>query len=1101
MDYIKSKFINGSYLYSITQYFSYSGDGTKVNNKQENIFKLIDDMYQNENVLDTVVELLISLYKEELLFKFKNISKHDYIVSVPYENEKFNYINNTIVNKLATSLFIEVDNNFFNNNCIKNVDIRDYYTNDNVKELKFDLNFDRKSNYIIFDFIVSTGFILKYVSDKTKALSNCLFMSYSVRQDVSLLNNYKIEYSKMISNSTEHSEEDDFGYIIHIKNLFGEKDVTVDLSQNPNIIIGENGLGKSNAVKIALLSVELFKNKDSWNSDEYTNNIKKMLSYFKFESVEIIRKIPLYEFTTKTIEFKKEDLSDKKIFKNKRFHSIKDDLAKFKPGTKVVSNSFGNGIIHNNNLNIEKYTVDIEFESIVKSLDYESFELESKNDSKLNRVYLYVDSKLLEVAIIEDNEVIESKNLDLTTYIWYVNGKYFNIQNSINEDMVLIGEKLYKDVTIKTDSFESIYHYEPSMNKGEKVNYEKSKEYINYNLLPKLEEVDIEKLLYFFNENNLHDKVVYQTFLEYVQYYYLEKEFHNSIKQNLHTHCFNLGYIDLIPCKELNTCELIRNISQDEYSTLYQMIIIDDYSIYDEIESLVFKYGSKECIDKIYNSLKAAVVKSNDLYSSNFYLKDCNTLFLNSALHRTIKPYLSENMFELLNINSNYNDYFNDEFSKINSNINYDDADLYDNCAHLFYDRDEDIFFDIDGNRCEPEDFEWDTMVECEEISKTIALRSKAQSISKMYPVEQQLIKEMKECCSILRIEYNSIDFCEDNLLELDEFVGYISFNDITQNLLNYVASTNEIKIHKILGTYFNNAVINFIFKFCGYYLENSLLEKAPGYKYIEEEMNICKIDNISKLFMKFLNQFLIDSTVSNDKKYNFIFKDNKEVFKFGLLNMIRTIDSKLYENIKTISDELINYVDFTAEQSKKLDIIYKMLSFYIEILNNEKLLNLTKKINKYLCGKEVCIFTNCLMIKNNGKVIPMHRLSTGEVNVILNLLITEFSNNSTLVFDELDVSLSIKWQSMIIKDMMCNDNKIVVLTQSPSLIRQNGLKGYISYLNGNFEYELDVLKSKHLNNPQNILLTKTNKIAALGDIESNDIKIEGDDDNEFLPF
>jgi predicted ATPase len=81
----------------------------------------------------------------------------------------------------------------------------------------------------------------------------------------------------------------------------------------------------------------------------------------------------------------------------------------------------------------------------------------------------------------------------------------------------------------------------------------------------------------------------------------------------------------------------------------------------------------------------------------------------------------------------------------------------------------------------------------------------------------------------------------------------------------------------------------------------------------------------------------------------------------------------------------------------------------------------------------------------DSEKVIPWHLLSRGE-KTLLYLFFAVFlykSKVTVFLFDEPEISMHVKWQHNLIKDLaeLAPDNQFIIATHSPSLV-QNGWLG-----------------------------------------------------------
>ena len=136
-----------------------------------------------------------------------------------------------------------------------------------------------------------------------------------------------------------------------------------------------------------------------------------------------------------------------------------------------------------------------------------------------------------------------------------------------------------------------------------------------------------------------------------------------------------------------------------------------------------------------------------------------------------------------------------------------------------------------------------------------------------------------------------------------------------------------------------------------------------------------------------------------------------------------------------------------TGENRVLFSFIYNMAKADDKQKHNEQLIeNFIKICNKYLVNKRI-IYDNrkvsLSIVRNNSqhKTVSIHNLSSGEKQIIslfAKIYLSE-TNNFAIFFDEPELSLSIEWQKMLLKDII-DSNKCTFLfatTHSPFIFDQ----------------------------------------------------------------
>ena len=192
--------------------------------------------------------------------------------------------------------------------------------------------------------------------------------------------------------------------------------------------------------------------------------------------------------------------------------------------------------------------------------------------------------------------------------------------------------------------------------------------------------------------------------------------------------------------------------------------------------------------------------------------------------------------------------------------------------------------------------------------------------------------------------------------------------------------------------------------------------------------------DESSKLVV---SKFFYDSDVlSNIENYWQPIMLNNSLFCYERKNIesfhghygqtyINLSDLAFYEFYKNEMPNLMNYKNEKINLLKELLVKYFVDKNIIITPAGLRIFKLNKK------SKRIGPFK---LIKNEQYEIPLDSLSSGEKKLILLLVFSIFFEESTLIFDEPEISLSIIWQEKIIPDIMSKTNlkRLIVATHSP---------------------------------------------------------------------
>ena len=312
-----------------------------------------------------------------------------------------------------------------------------------------------------------------------------------------------------------------------------------------------------------------------------------------------------------------------------------------------------------------------------------------------------------------------------------------------------------------------------------------------------------------------------------------------------------------------------------------------------------------------------------------------------------------------------------------------------------------------------------------------------------------------------------------------------LRFNDTHEKThYNYINSYNEIIFSKIMlrKVEIKKHIINAEnFK----ETKNKKISKNilyfPTYRRIEEDMSKLGIDiNNEEITSQQLIRFGMNDVENNIES---LLQQIKSVAitsfaKMTAILLKQYLSSNIEINKSVVIEKnkliiALARVGDEIEQKDKSQIIQLVSSK--KIYTNKYLLNLIKNLidsyekqkpydnkiksfvntcNKYLIGKsfiydEKNVSLN--IIRNNtNEVISLHHLSSGEKQIIsvFSKLYIENNDDCVILFDEPELSLSLKWQNMFLPDIMRTSkcSKLIAVTHSP-FIFENNLDKYARYM------------------------------------------------------
>ena len=200
-------------------------------------------------------------------------------------------------------------------------------------------------------------------------------------------------------------------------------------------------------------------------------------------------------------------------------------------------------------------------------------------------------------------------------------------------------------------------------------------------------------------------------------------------------------------------------------------------------------------------------------------------------------------------------------------------------------------------------------------------------------------------------------------------------------------------------------------------------------------------LDNIRTLAISGYNEMtglLLNQYLESDIKESEKYKINSQKLNIALDRIGDKIDEKTKNKIKK---EIVNNNCLKDENKYLLNLLENLIKNY-EKQNeyDEKIRNFANTCNKYLNGKKFEYNESSVEVKiinlESDTPISINNLSSGEKQIIsiFAKLYLDTEKKSILLIDEPELSLSIKWQSMLIPDIVSTNKceKIVVVTHSP---------------------------------------------------------------------
>ena len=205
--------------------------------------------------------------------------------------------------------------------------------------------------------------------------------------------------------------------------------------------------------------------------------------------------------------------------------------------------------------------------------------------------------------------------------------------------------------------------------------------------------------------------------------------------------------------------------------------------------------------------------------------------------------------------------------------------------------------------------------------------------------------------------------------------------------------------------------------------------------KVILKKISETSRESFNKMTGVLLKEYASQSSKTDVQKSNLIDKDMLKIIFDRLGNEIEETEKgnifSLVDNNK-IYDEKYSYL---------LDLIVKLIESYEkQKVYDDKIKKFVDACNKYLNGKQF-VFDQSelkLYVEENdkkGNIIELSNLSSGEKQIVslFSKLYLENEKECILIIDEPELSISMKWQKMLLPDIMRSENCKLLLTVTHS--------------------------------------------------------------------
>ncbi|MBP3817145.1 MAG: AAA family ATPase [Butyrivibrio sp.] len=251
------------------------------------------------------------------------------------------------------------------------------------------------------------------------------------------------------------------------------------------------------------------------------------------------------------------------------------------------------------------------------------------------------------------------------------------------------------------------------------------------------------------------------------------------------------------------------------------------------------------------------------------------------------------------------------------------------------------------------------------------------------------------------------------------EILYFPTYRRIEEDLVKLGGKSDE--------TYFHN---NLLIQFGMHDVEKAI-------ENILKTINKNAVDGFTQMTGLLLKQYLDGEKLVGDFNSTEMRIDNEE------LNIaLDRIGNQISENDKAKIKELVNSNDIYDLNNKHLlNLIRQLiLSYEKQKIYDEKIKKFRDVCNGFLVGKQFVYDESQLKLEilktNTGRTVDLSKLSSGEKQVlsVFSKLYLEEDKQFVILFDEPELSLSMKWQSHFLTDIfesgMCK--QLIAVTHSP---------------------------------------------------------------------
>lgn len=256
----------------------------------------------------------------------------------------------------------------------------------------------------------------------------------------------------------------------------------------------------------------------------------------------------------------------------------------------------------------------------------------------------------------------------------------------------------------------------------------------------------------------------------------------------------------------------------------------------------------------------------------------------------------------------------------------------------------------------------------------------------------------------------------------------------------------------------------------------NGNIEYFPTYRRVEENRDMFEINEMNDINFggEDIEKIISDSLEELKKEINIQINE----LQLNIINNYIINENKL---TKKGENQLINYLDKDNRLLKKIlryesanEVKDKKFLLHCfkeaELSSNkiekmeESIANFIKICNQYLYNKKIKYNENSieLVLENETGILEFSSMSSGEKQIVglFAKIILRKKGNLVIIMDEPELSLSLRWQSMLLLDIMRTQKCSLLLatTHSPFIFTNENIKPYASDLE-NYSFDNKVKK------------------------------------------